>query len=298
MSVRQPTLQDMQCFNDEAFAHQWLVDLGLSSIGRQCQRCQHGAYRIVRGEPTLRCDNRSCRARCPIFKGTFFEKIKLPIGQAIFLGYLWVQGTKTTAIERMTGVSHETACQYKRHCEELVSYVVEDSREKIGGPGIIVEMDESKFGHRKYNRGHCVDSPWVVGGVERTPARRMFALTVTHRDGELLATVISDHIEPGSILLTDCWRGYVRAVKLLRDQGFEIEHRVVNHSEEFVAEDGTHTNTIEATWAGIKRTMTAREKNTDSTDTKLQAFVWRRRNANDLWGGLVRAWQTIRYGEE
>ena len=46
--------------------------------------------------------------------------------------------------------------------------MVQDEKQKIGGPGIIVEMDESKFGHRKYNRGHRVESPWVVGGVERT----------------------------------------------------------------------------------------------------------------------------------
>jgi len=41
------------------------------------------------------------------------------------------------------------------------------SSEKLGGPGKIVEIDESKFGRRKYHRGHHVDGQWVFGGIER-----------------------------------------------------------------------------------------------------------------------------------
>ncbi|KAF2352575.1 hypothetical protein FHG87_016671, partial [Trinorchestia longiramus] len=34
----------------------------------------------------------------------------------------------------------------------------------IGGEGIIVEADESKFGKRRYNRGHRIEGIWILNG--------------------------------------------------------------------------------------------------------------------------------------
>ena len=41
----------------------------------------------------------------------------------------------------------------------------------IDGPGIEVEIDESKFGRRKYNRGRWQEGHWVFGGIERTTGK-------------------------------------------------------------------------------------------------------------------------------
>jgi hypothetical protein len=53
---------------------------------------------------------------------------------------------------------------------------------KIGGNGKIVEIDEEKFGKRKYNRGHRVDGVWVLGMVERSPSRKIVLISVDKRD--------------------------------------------------------------------------------------------------------------------
>ena len=48
----------------------------------------------------------------------------------------------------------------------------------IGGQGVEVEIDESKFGKRKYNRGRVVDGHWVFGGMERTTGECFLVLCI------------------------------------------------------------------------------------------------------------------------
>jgi hypothetical protein len=43
---------------------------------------------------------------------------------------------------------------------QLAADEVEENKGRIGGENVIVEIDESKFGKRKYHRGHPVEDAW------------------------------------------------------------------------------------------------------------------------------------------
>jgi len=38
----------------------------------------------------------------------------------------------------------------------------------LGGCDVVVGLDESKFGKRKYSKGHRVEGVWILGMVERS----------------------------------------------------------------------------------------------------------------------------------
>ena len=109
----------------------------------------------------------------------------------------------------------------------------------IGGPGVEAEIDESKFGKRKYNRGRQVEGHWVFVGTERITGE-CFLVEVEHRDVATLLPLILYHIRPGSILYSDEWKVYSRITATTG-----ISHETVNHSLHFVDPvTGAHTHRV------------------------------------------------------
>jgi len=178
------------------------------------------------------------------------------------------------------------------HFRRLVADSLDEEDSLIGGPGIIVEIDETKMGKRKYHRGHRVEGVWVVGGVERTDERKVFAISVPDRTSATLRRVIEAHVRPGSIIHTDCWAGYN-----FLDEMNEYEHRVVNHSRHFRDPvTGVHANTTEGTWCGAKRKTPIRRRTARDVDEHLWEFIWRRKNEARLWDALMDALADTHYG--
>ena len=70
-----------------------------------------------------------------------------------------------------------------------------------------VEIDESKFGKREFNRGLVVDGHWVFGGMERTTGD-CFLVEVEHKDAATLLPIIQQFVRPGSIVYCDKWSSY------------------------------------------------------------------------------------------
>ncbi|KAG0435961.1 hypothetical protein DMUE_4456 [Dictyocoela muelleri] len=107
----------------------------------------------------------------------------------------------------------------------LFSQYFYNGKFRIGGPYIIVEIDESNFGKRKYNRGRLVEGVWVSGAVERLGRRQIFLYAIEKRDAEGLNSVITSSIKRDYHIYSDMWRGYSK----LKDLSYK--HSTVNHSE-------------------------------------------------------------------
>ena len=145
-----------------------------------------------------------------------------------------------------------------------------NSSTKIGGPGKIVEIDESKFGKRKAHCGRLIDGTWVFGGIERD-SKRVFMTVVPNRSFEVLLQVLQEWVLDGTTIYSDCWKSYDKLAEL----GFEY-HRV-NHSLHFVEpETGTHTQNIERLWRDAKDNVPRYGRRTHHMVGHLAAYLFRR----------------------
>lgn len=105
-------------------------------------------------------------------------------------------------------LSDNTVVKWSRLIRELeLQWCLNNTSQVIGGPNTIVEIDEAKFGRRKYNRGRKIDGKWVFGGVQLgTP--NIFLEVVDARDQETLMEVIHRRILPGTTIISDGWKSY------------------------------------------------------------------------------------------
>ncbi|RLU14819.1 hypothetical protein DMN91_012706 [Ooceraea biroi] len=146
-------------------------------------------------------------------------------------------------------MSSKSVVDWTNFCRELLAQWVENDRKLLGGPEIIVEVDEAKSGRRKYNRGRVIRGQWIFGTTERN-SNRIFVIPIEDRSAATLTTIIRQHIAPGTIIHSDSWKGYTGLTE------FNYIHRTVNHSQNFVDPTmGVHTQNIERLWRDMRAAL-------------------------------------------
>ncbi|XP_045498272.1 uncharacterized protein LOC123696244 [Colias croceus] len=234
---------------------------------------------------SFRCRKSTCRHKSVSrSKGTWFENVHLPINIVFQIMYLFSVGADYNAVQRETArrerdtvLSTKTIADWFSYCREtIVVYELEhqESGRKIGGPGKIVQVDESKFGKRKYNRGRRVEGHWVLGMIENgSQDLRLEVCPNNERSSEILVPLIQKHVEEGTEIHTDFWRAY----DCLPQYGYI--HKKCNHSDpehRFVAPDGTHTQRIESQWRNLKRMFAKDQYKGNFTDWLIE-YNWRKK---------------------
>ncbi|KAJ8652135.1 hypothetical protein O0I10_012242 [Lichtheimia ornata] len=216
-----------------------------------------------------RCPLRNCcnRSQKPARLDSFFYRLKAPLernyGDLPFLygAYTYDPAGYDDWLERSDIAYHHKALLSVE--QDLTMDDVKAERIPETDERIIVEIDESKFGKRKDNRGHPVDGVWWF---------KIVVLDIAE-DCQAILVLKDSHIN------TDCWSGYNRLDEI---PDMNYVHFPVNHSENFVDPvHGTHTNTIEGTWNGIKQNVTARHRTKKMMPWKLVEFIWRRKHDDD-----------------
>ena len=293
-----PPLSTLQhVFENEENSIKYLVENNVFKPPSVCEKCNYDNFSQHR--KNWRCCRKNCRKEVSITQKTFFKNTKLKINEILRLSYYWLVGVKTLGLINISSHSSQTITNYCHYFRQIVGDSLDFEDIIIGGENVIVEIDESKFGKRKYNRGHDVNGAWVLGGVERTPERKLFLLEVPDRTAETLINIIKTHVKPHSIIITGCFKSYSTLHNFFR-------HLTVNHSIEYVdSTTGAHTNTIEGTWGAIKYRISPRNRTSsvqddgsvsmDGINEFLAEFQWRRKNAHNLWSGFINALQIVMY---
>jgi len=292
---------------------------------RYTVRCRRAECPYIRPKTCQRCDsdddlkvngNNSNCVHCKwqwrpgveyersVFRGSMFQNCKLPKNEVMHCMWLWLNKVSSTSAAVMLGWHEDTAAHWYRFFRQMCSQMIDNKANGEGillggkdddGVPIVVEIDESKFARRKYNRGRRVKGSWVIGMVERTVKRRCVMIVVEKRDATVCTGLIRQYIRPGGVIHSDSWGGYNPIPKM----GMDYTHRKLNHSKEYVKihPDGykSHTQTIEGTWGAQKKSIPVSKRNGADLQDCLFEFMWRRDNAGNLWSGLLEGLSKVRY---
>jgi len=238
---------------------------------------------------TFRCDRRHVRRdsrrrrqawRChyyrSMFTGTWFARSHLSISKVCQLNCLWLNlpYPRQFIIKTEIGVSVPTVVDWSSFCREVCIFWLEKESVVLGGPGVVVEIDEAKLGKRKYNRGRWIDGQWVFGGFERG-SKNCFLVPVPSRGSDVLLDIIKQWIRPGTTIVSDCWKAY----DCLSSEGFV--HESVNHSTNFIdPQSGAHTQNIERTWREVRGGIPRFGRSQKHMVGYLAEFLFKRKYSN------------------
>ena len=272
---------------DSELTMAWCRRYGLLKTERTCMRCHNEMRLVVRSgvDGKIWQCGCPCRARVSVREGTFFAHSKLPLAKIIEFIYAWAYEDLTfKKAKREFGISQHTFVDWKMFLRDVCGEYFVAHPVRIGGVGHTVQIDESVFTRRKYNRGRMIREQWVFGGID-TQTKAGFMVPVDRRDAATLLPIIQQFILPGTTIVSDLWGAYNTVGNL----GYA--HLTVNHSVNFVDPlTFAHTNAVENFWMRSKfRSKKERGTSANLLPSYLQEFMWRQIFDGDPFQSIVAA---------
>ncbi|MGO9567426.1 MAG: IS1595 family transposase [Desulfomonilaceae bacterium] len=243
-------------FADEDKARK-LIESKLWPNGPVCPHCGYTrAYQMLSREGakkpmtagSYKCA--ACRKRFTVRIGTIFEESPLPLCKWLMAIHLMTsskKGISSSQLARELEITIKTAWFLSHRIREAMT---EKYGDLLSGT---VQVDEGYFGGKPrkgtgpHKRGRGTAKTPVVVLVERDGKAR--TQRVDRVNSKELKGIIRAHVEWDSKIVTDEFLSY-RGI----GKEFTGGHSVVHHSsEQFVNDEGEHTNTAESFFALMKR---------------------------------------------
>ncbi len=210
---------------------------------------------------------RPCDKPFTVTVGTIYERSHIPLSKWVYATHLMAsskKGISASQLHRMLDFgSYRTAWFMAHRIREAMKPSA--SEPPLGGPGKIVEADETYFGKvdepaligttgrplkkpgERYAGRGTANKRSVVALVERGGKARVFH--VDRADKEIVAKLITENVDPGSRLHTDESRIYRGA------QEHTATHETVKHTAKEYARGDVNTNSAEGFFNVFKRGM-------------------------------------------
>jgi hypothetical protein len=183
-----------------------------------------------------------CKSYKTIFEGSFFSLFRKPIRTVLAIIKCWsAQLTINKTISSIklhldSDIHRETVSCLFNKMRQMCTLDIDKKNLKMGGPGKIVEIDESLYAKVKHSKGKNLMRPqvWTFGLVQRkdsTTNGKCYMQVVPNREAQTLLAVIYEKVLNGSTIYSDCWSSYEKLSKL----GYT--HLTVNHTYNFLDPD-------------------------------------------------------------
>ena len=221
-----------------------------------------------------------CLTKISPLINTFFEGSRLTMRDILSIIMCFVLHITVKQVVLITGLSERTVIDWYVFCREICEVIIANEFEgKIGGEGMIVEVDESHLFRRKYGmgrKGKCEDK-WLLGCYCRD-TKQCKIVQVPDRKRSTIMPLLLQIVDTRSTIITDFAKIYKGCEKF----GFKA-HKSVCHKRYFVCpnDSETYTNNIEITWRWRKRDVLSCGDD-DSIDRYLAESEYRRRYFNNI----------------
>jgi transposase-like protein len=235
-------------FHDEAkaVAH---IEASRWPNGVVCPHCGSDRVRRMGGKTQagmFLCND--CRDKFTCRTGTVMERSHVPLHKWLLATHIMAaskKGMSAKQMERMLGITYKTAWFLCHRIREAMEGACPTG--PLGGPGKVVEADETWVGGKAKNRAHraTAKKKIVLTLVEREGHTRSFH--VPNINAKTLKGLIFTNVDRKSDLMTDGGTGY----KVMHY--YFNSHGVVEHKARQFADGNKHSNTAENFFSIFKR---------------------------------------------